>query len=153
MDDCKLMVGACLGRYKMYTEVVRDAICNLLLLIKVGPTTKGSQSSGNSGVPVPVPVYCRPLAETSPGMKIWCAAGVNLMGGYTKDGGLMVSTKFIIFIFKKALLPQSICTHTFTLLKISDVSTVSDHCLDALHNQKNGYVTCIFHAIFLNDEK
>ncbi|XP_063910982.1 JNK-interacting protein 3 isoform X4 [Zophobas morio] len=55
---------------------------------KVGPGTKGSQSS--SGVPVPVPVYCRPLAETTPGMKIWCAAGVNLMGGYTKDGGLMV---------------------------------------------------------------
>ncbi|XP_044270778.1 JNK-interacting protein 3 isoform X1 [Tribolium madens] len=55
---------------------------------KVGPGTKGTQSS--SGVPVPVPVYCRPLAETTPGMKIWCAAGVNLMGGYTKDGGLMV---------------------------------------------------------------
>ncbi|KAI4471686.1 jnk/sapk-associated protein [Holotrichia oblita] len=46
--------------------------------------------TGSGGVPVPVPVYCRPLAETSPGMKIWCAAGVNLMGGYTRDGGLMV---------------------------------------------------------------
>lgn len=43
-----------------------------------------------SGVPVPVPVYCRPLEESSSGMKIWCAAGVNLQGGYTKDGGLMV---------------------------------------------------------------
>lgn len=62
------------------------------MLLQVGSTTKGSQNNSNSGVPVPVPVYCRPLAETSPGMKIWCAAGVNLMGGYTKDGGLMVST-------------------------------------------------------------
>nr|CAI5869510.1 unnamed protein product [Callosobruchus analis] len=54
-------------------------------------TTPGKPSgSGGGGVPVPVPVYCRPLAETTPEMKIWCAAGVNLQGGYTKDGGLMV---------------------------------------------------------------
>ncbi|XP_018571079.1 JNK-interacting protein 3 isoform X4 [Anoplophora glabripennis] len=55
---------------------------------KVNAGPAGKQSSG--GVPVPVPVYCRPLAETTPAMRIWCAAGVNLMGGYTKDGGLMV---------------------------------------------------------------
>lgn len=57
-----------------------------------GKTSSASKSthSNSSGVPVPVPVYCRPLAETSLGMKIWCAAGVNLMGGYTRDGGLMV---------------------------------------------------------------
>jgi c-Jun-amino-terminal kinase-interacting protein 4 len=49
-------------------------------------------SSGKSaqGVPVPVPVYCRPLAEASPHMKVWCASGVNLNGGYTKDGGCVV---------------------------------------------------------------
>ncbi|KAL7299548.1 hypothetical protein TKK_0007626 [Trichogramma kaykai] len=63
--------------------------------------------------PVPVPVYCRPLQETEPGMKasrqadqtqwddlasltkanksqIWCGAGVNLSGGRTRDGGSMV---------------------------------------------------------------
>lgn len=40
---------------------------------------------------VPVPVYCRPLAEASPHMKVFCAAGVNLNGGYTKDGGCIVS--------------------------------------------------------------
>lgn len=51
-------------------------------------SAKGNPTSG--AVPVPVPVYCRPLAETQPGMKIWCAAGVNLLGGYTRDGGLMV---------------------------------------------------------------
>lgn len=50
-----------------------------------------------SGVPVPVPVYCRPLEESSSGMKIWCAAGVNLQGGYTKDGGLMVAVTFFIY--------------------------------------------------------
>ncbi|XP_008579693.1 PREDICTED: C-Jun-amino-terminal kinase-interacting protein 3 isoform X4 [Galeopterus variegatus] len=29
---------------------------------------------------VPVPVYCRPLVEKDPTMKLWCAAGVNLIG-------------------------------------------------------------------------
>lgn len=52
----------------------------------IGQNSK--QHSG--GVPVPVPVYCRPLAEASPHMKVWCASGVNLNGGYTKDGGCMV---------------------------------------------------------------
>merc|ERR1719412_3135328 len=51
----------------------------------------GSASAGGgSSVPVPVPVYCRPLMEKEPGMKIWCAAGVNLSGGRTKDGGDIV---------------------------------------------------------------
>merc|ERR1719500_2136749 len=44
----------------------------------------------SQNVPVPVPVYCRPLMEKEPGMKIWCAAGVNLTGGRTKDGGDIV---------------------------------------------------------------
>ncbi|XP_012598921.2 C-Jun-amino-terminal kinase-interacting protein 3 isoform X5 [Microcebus murinus] len=29
---------------------------------------------------VPVPVYCRPLVEKDPTMKLWCAAGVSLSG-------------------------------------------------------------------------
>lgn len=41
-------------------------------------------------MPVPVPVYCRPLMEREPGMKIWCAAGVIQSGGRTKDGGDVV---------------------------------------------------------------
>lgn len=63
-----------------------------------GWSLPGRESSGikwpnnNSGVPVPVPIYCKPLAEAAPGMKVCCAAGVNLRGGYTKDGGLMVRT-------------------------------------------------------------
>ncbi|XP_065348363.1 JNK-interacting protein 3 isoform X5 [Cloeon dipterum] len=63
---------------------------------KAGPSSSGSnsalppRSSSSSGVPVPVPVYCRPLAEGTPGMKVWCAAGVNLTGGKTRDGGNIV---------------------------------------------------------------
>ncbi|XP_071087270.1 C-Jun-amino-terminal kinase-interacting protein 4-like isoform X4 [Haliotis cracherodii] len=55
------------------------------------------EQSSKSHVPVPVPVYCRPLLEKEPGLKslsweshIWCAAGVNLTGGKTRDGGSMV---------------------------------------------------------------
>ena len=35
-------------------------------------------------------MYCRPLMEREPGMKIWCAAGVVRSGGRTKDGGDVV---------------------------------------------------------------
>lgn len=52
--------------------------------------SSGQQTKHAGGVPVPVPVYCRPLAEASPHMKVWCASGVNLNGGFTKDGGCMV---------------------------------------------------------------
>jgi len=57
------------------------------------PTSTSTSSGGNpddesramavnsGNMPVPVPVYCRPLMEKEPGMKIWCAAGVNLSGG------------------------------------------------------------------------
>lgn len=57
------------------------------------PSNSSSAISGNvkaSNMPVPVPVYCRPLAEASPHMKVWCASGVNLNGGYTRDGGCVV---------------------------------------------------------------
>uniref|UniRef100_A0A7N6AEF7 C-Jun-amino-terminal kinase-interacting protein 4 n=1 Tax=Anabas testudineus TaxID=64144 RepID=A0A7N6AEF7_ANATE len=35
---------------------------------------------------LPVPVFLRPLDEKDPSMKLWCAAGVNLSGGKTRDG-------------------------------------------------------------------
>nr|XP_018903223.1 PREDICTED: C-Jun-amino-terminal kinase-interacting protein 4 isoform X6 [Bemisia tabaci] len=54
------------------------------------PVIPQSSSTSNSQVPVPVPVYCRPLMEKEPGMKIWCATGVNLTGGVTRDGGSVV---------------------------------------------------------------
>ncbi|CAL8081776.1 unnamed protein product [Orchesella dallaii] len=37
-------------------------------------------------LPVPVPIYCRPFMEQAPGMKIFCASGVDLSGGSTKIG-------------------------------------------------------------------
>ncbi|XP_053399026.1 C-Jun-amino-terminal kinase-interacting protein 4-like isoform X6 [Mercenaria mercenaria] len=55
---------------------------------KFQPQIPSAQS--RSSVPVPVPVYCRPLLEGELGLKIWCAAGVNLTGGRTKDGGSIV---------------------------------------------------------------
>uniref|UniRef100_A0A8C4PXR5 Sperm associated antigen 9a n=1 Tax=Eptatretus burgeri TaxID=7764 RepID=A0A8C4PXR5_EPTBU len=39
---------------------------------------------------LPVPVYCRPLCEKDPIIKLWCATGVNLSGGRTRDGGSVV---------------------------------------------------------------
>uniref|UniRef100_A0AAG5D2H7 JNK-interacting protein 3 n=1 Tax=Anopheles atroparvus TaxID=41427 RepID=A0AAG5D2H7_ANOAO len=61
-----------------------------------GGAGSGGRPTG-SGVPVPVPVYCRPLAEASPHMKVWCASGVNLQGGYTKDGGCIVGAASIFY--------------------------------------------------------
>ncbi|KAJ3601251.1 hypothetical protein NHX12_032224 [Muraenolepis orangiensis] len=34
---------------------------------------------------LPVPVYLRPLDQKDASMKLWCAAGVNLSGGWTPD--------------------------------------------------------------------
>ncbi|XP_044749141.1 JNK-interacting protein 3 isoform X2 [Coccinella septempunctata] len=48
---------------------------------KTTPATKGSVT----GVPVPIPVYCRPLTESSPEMNVWCAAGVTSMEGYLNN--------------------------------------------------------------------
>uniref|UniRef100_A0A1B6E7J4 JNK-interacting protein 3 n=1 Tax=Clastoptera arizonana TaxID=38151 RepID=A0A1B6E7J4_9HEMI len=59
--------------------------------VSSAPRSLMPHSAGNTPqVPVPVPVYCRPLTENEPGMKIWCATGVNLAGGRTKDGGNIV---------------------------------------------------------------
>lgn len=63
---------------------------------KTNPT--GTPKTDRKMPKVPVPVYCRPLAEASPHMKVFCAAGVNLNGGYTKDGGCIVRICLCIFI-------------------------------------------------------
>ncbi|XP_060519194.1 JNK-interacting protein 3 isoform X2 [Cylas formicarius] len=75
---------------------------------KVNAPTLVDKHSG--GLPVPVPVYCRPFAETNPKMKIWCAAGVNLMGGYTRDGGLMVGGS--VFYSEEPEIPSEIRPET-----------------------------------------
>ncbi|XP_062331188.1 C-Jun-amino-terminal kinase-interacting protein 4 isoform X7 [Osmerus eperlanus] len=51
--------------------------------------TNGSQAETKTKN-LPVPVYLRPLDEKDASMKLWCAAGVNLSGGKTRDGGLIV---------------------------------------------------------------
>ncbi|XP_025087767.1 C-Jun-amino-terminal kinase-interacting protein 4-like isoform X6 [Pomacea canaliculata] len=52
--------------------------------------TPPREVSNRSHISVPVPVYCRPLYDDLVGVKIWCAAGVNLTGGRTRDGGSIV---------------------------------------------------------------
>ncbi|XP_050419559.1 JNK-interacting protein 3 isoform X3 [Adelges cooleyi] len=57
------------------------------------PMLNTPQQPDNSGTSYPVPVLvncCSPLADTEPGMKMWCATGVNLSGGVTRDGGSIV---------------------------------------------------------------
>lgn len=55
-----------------------------------GESDSKTSLSFDPSFPVPIPVYCRPLMDKEPGMKIWCAAGVNLNGGRTRDGGSIV---------------------------------------------------------------
>uniref|UniRef100_A0A8C7LGV9 C-Jun-amino-terminal kinase-interacting protein 4 n=1 Tax=Oncorhynchus kisutch TaxID=8019 RepID=A0A8C7LGV9_ONCKI len=50
----------------------------------------GGQTLENKMKNLPVPVYLRPLDEKDATMKLWCAAGVNLSGGKTRDGGSIV---------------------------------------------------------------
>ncbi|CAK1554600.1 unnamed protein product [Leptosia nina] len=53
---------------------------------KSGQGQKGPNVSLSSGgVPVPVPVFCRPIAESEPRMSLLCAAAVNLSGGKRLD--------------------------------------------------------------------
>ncbi|KAL8585682.1 hypothetical protein ACOMHN_053180 [Nucella lapillus] len=51
-------------------------------------TSLPREASTRSHVAVPVPVYCRPLFEDEVGIKIWCAAGVNLTGYRPKNGDM-----------------------------------------------------------------
>uniref|UniRef100_A0A0N4ZNU3 JNK-interacting protein n=1 Tax=Parastrongyloides trichosuri TaxID=131310 RepID=A0A0N4ZNU3_PARTI len=46
--------------------------------------------SASTSAAIPVPVCCRPLMYNHPTLKIWCAAGVTLRGGRTKDGGYII---------------------------------------------------------------
>ncbi|XP_029555003.1 C-Jun-amino-terminal kinase-interacting protein 4-like isoform X4 [Salmo trutta] len=50
----------------------------------------GGQTSESKMKNLPVPVYLRPLDEKDATMKLWCAVGVNLSGGKTRDGGSIV---------------------------------------------------------------
>ncbi|XP_016999881.2 JNK-interacting protein 3 isoform X3 [Drosophila takahashii] len=88
------------------------------------PINKASQEanpSRHSGG-VPVPVYCNPLAEASPHMKVFCAAGVNLHGGFTKNG--------------QSLIPASSPYAPKSTLKIAEItSPTADQSMEALDRQ------------------
>ncbi|KAM8946299.1 C-Jun-amino-terminal kinase-interacting protein 4 [Pelodytes ibericus] len=56
---------------------------------KYKPLANGGQSE-NKMKNLPVPVYLRPLDEKDTSMKLWCAVGVNLSGGKTRDGGSII---------------------------------------------------------------
>ncbi|KAF8764752.1 C-Jun-amino-terminal kinase-interacting protein like [Argiope bruennichi] len=66
---------------------------------KTGSVSKNSEADGGgqikpnaSTVPVPVPVFCRPLLEKELGMKVWCASGVDLTGGKLEPENSNVSS-------------------------------------------------------------
>ncbi|XP_033632321.1 C-Jun-amino-terminal kinase-interacting protein 4-like isoform X2 [Asterias rubens] len=69
---------------------------------KLPSPPKGPSQQPSNLVGVPVPVFCRPLAEKELGTKIWCAAGVNLTGGRTRDGGSIVGAS----VFYSSTLPE-----------------------------------------------
>ncbi|EDW30467.1 GL17820 [Drosophila persimilis] len=88
------------------------------------PINKANQEanpSRHSGG-VPVPVYCNPLAEASPHMKVFCAAGVNLHGGFTKDG--------------QSLIPADSPYAPKSTLKITEItSPTAEQSVEALDRQ------------------
>ncbi|XP_037940199.1 JNK-interacting protein 3 isoform X3 [Teleopsis dalmanni] len=89
------------------------------------PINKSSQEPPNrhSGG-VPVPVYCNPLAEASPHMKVFCAAGVNLNGGFTKDG--------------QSVIPATSPYAPRSTAKIAEItSPTAEHSAEALDRQIN----------------
>ncbi|XP_062976279.1 C-Jun-amino-terminal kinase-interacting protein 4 isoform X2 [Elgaria multicarinata webbii] len=57
---------------------------------KYKQVVNGGGQSDNKMKNLPVPVYLRPLDEKDTSMKLWCAVGVNLSGGKTRDGGSVV---------------------------------------------------------------
>uniref|UniRef100_A0A671Q841 C-Jun-amino-terminal kinase-interacting protein 4-like n=1 Tax=Sinocyclocheilus anshuiensis TaxID=1608454 RepID=A0A671Q841_9TELE len=68
---------------KAFDFLNEDILFIVMLFSKVA---NGGQGDKN----LPVPVYLRPLDEKDASMKLWCAAGVNLSGGKTRDGGSIV---------------------------------------------------------------
>ncbi|XP_077558736.1 JNK-interacting protein syd isoform X8 [Haemaphysalis longicornis] len=79
------------GRVQAYGWSLPTKTTPVKLDLPQPPTAARTPGGGApSHVPVPVPVFCRPLQETSSPMKVWCAAGVNLTGGRTRDGGTIV---------------------------------------------------------------
>ncbi|GBM76429.1 C-Jun-amino-terminal kinase-interacting protein 4 [Araneus ventricosus] len=88
---------------------------------KTGSVSKNSEADGGgqikpnaSTVPVPVPVFCRPLLEKELGMKVWCASGVDLTGGKLEHENSNVSS------FGSSLFYVSTPESTDAVTKLSD---------------------------------
>ncbi|XP_051037113.1 C-Jun-amino-terminal kinase-interacting protein 3 isoform X15 [Phodopus roborovskii] len=72
-------------QYRQVREHVRNddgrlQACGWSLPAKYKQLSPNGGQEDNRMKNVPVPVYCRPLVEKDPTMKLWCAAGVNLSG-------------------------------------------------------------------------
>ncbi|XP_061388534.1 JNK-interacting protein 3 isoform X1 [Musca vetustissima] len=88
--------------------------------LPVNKTEKEPQTRHSGGVPVPV--YCNPLAEASPHMKVFCAAGVNLNGGFFKNGQCIIPSN-------SPFAPRSTA-------KIAEITSPSaEHSAEALDRQ------------------
>ncbi|XP_073840206.1 JNK-interacting protein syd isoform X17 [Musca autumnalis] len=88
--------------------------------LPVSKTEKEPQTRHSGGVPVPV--YCNPLAEASPHMKVFCAAGVNLNGGFFKNGQCIIPSN-------SPFAPRSTA-------KIAEITSPSaEHSAEALDRQ------------------
>lgn len=95
------------GRVQAYGWSLPTKTTPVKLDLPQPPLSAATHRTGGapSHVPVPVPVFCRPLQETNSPMKVWCAAGVNLTGGRTRDGGTIVGAS-IFYKEQKADAPS-----------------------------------------------
>uniref|UniRef100_L7N392 C-Jun-amino-terminal kinase-interacting protein 3 n=1 Tax=Xenopus tropicalis TaxID=8364 RepID=L7N392_XENTR len=81
-------------QYRQVREHVRNddgrlQACGWSLPAKYKQLSPNGGQEDNRMKNVPVPVYCRPLVEKDPTMKLWCAAGVDLTGWkpFEEDSG------------------------------------------------------------------
>lgn len=83
------------------------------------------EANGRQSGSVPVLMYCNPLAKSSNQMKVFCAAGVNLNGGFTKTG--------------QSVIPASSPYAPRSTAKIAEItSPTAEHSAEALDRQ----ITC-----------
>ncbi|CAG9532669.1 unnamed protein product [Cercopithifilaria johnstoni] len=80
----------------------------------------------NENVVVPVPVFCRPLIDLDPSLKIWCSSGVTLRGGRTVDGEYIVDDS--MFCSDPKILRESapLCEKSIDQLDLKNKKTMED---------------------------
>ncbi|CAH2307677.1 C-Jun-amino-terminal kinase-interacting 3-like isoform X7 [Pelobates cultripes] len=85
-------------QYRQVREHVRNddgrlQACGWSLPAKYKQLSPNGGQEDNRMKNVPVPVYCRPLVEKDPTMKLWCAAGVDLTGWKPSEEECLNGTK------------------------------------------------------------